>query len=241
MKCPSCEAAVDFRRETCSACGTAYLDALEKKAAAALPSRERSGLDRRQARTGRARVWAAGLAAAAAAVSLAGILAARHPSRSALPPGALRHEAGFAFVPPNGWALSSDGAGVRLAQGSASIRIWRAAGSLPEQPAELAAAVFNGGAVRPLSSAEVDLAGLPALRVEVAGERVVLPSAEAGRRLSALHAPAPAQESGELRGLVVCAREGDTTLLIQVFSESSDFARRRAEIEGFLSAVRTTR
>lgn len=235
MRCPGCSTNIDFASSTCRGCGVELLALYEKRAWAGKPVPQRRASDRRAGVFGRKLLLLVltGAAAGAAIFCLRG-------GAGPLPAGALTVPAqACAFVPPAGWIVESGAAALRLSRGPAVIvvSVWH--GSFPAQArqhaAALAAAAFDGMPVKVLAVSELEVGGRPAWRLDIAGERVFLPSANAGRQLSALQAPAPQLESMELRGALILVEGRGRTHALKFYSEKSDFERQGPAFRSFLA------
>lgn len=262
VTCPKCGRAEDAAKERCGACGLVFLEWFERRAWG--PGSRHASFDKapkprpRARKRGLSSGWllAGALACGAgAAACLRGLWIVGGPrAGSPLPPQAFVDQAdGFAFAPPSGWEFGlvdrAEGGYrqvVRLSRGAATIDVVVGPGSLAEELGkERAYALiqnsFNGAELQVQSAEQTSLDGLPAERIEASAARAYLPSPNAGKAPTPLHAPAPKFESVEARAVLVVASLGGRSYLIKIFSEKEQFQADRAAIEAFLSSFRVFR
>lgn len=207
MRCPGCAASVDFSKDSCPKCDTAYLKAFEERAV-------RSG---RPVPVRTPPQWP--LIAAALALAAAVVLTFSRGSSANLAGDLLvSPRLGLAFAPPSGWALEPRAEGLRWTSGPAGLLL----SSRPGSDARSAQGLFNGSDLRFGEPQPARLAGREALRWRVTGERTVLPGAS---------------QTVDWEGWVVAFEEGGRVYSMSAWSERGDFSRRSAELEAVLSSV----
>lgn len=246
--CPKCGATTDARAATCGGCGVDLLAAFEGRAWGRKSPAKSATAKRRGGRFAWLVLPGALAAGLGSAVFLRGLWVLKGPSSGRpLPERVFVDRANrFAFTPPSGWRLElleepsgSLRRAVRLTRGQTVVEVCVGEPSAADAPdAELLKRAFDGAELS-LGTAEASrLDGLSARLLEASGGRAYLPSPEAGRKASDLHAPAPAYESVEPAALVLAARDASSAFVVRAISEKSRLAADRPEIERFLASFR---
>lgn len=245
--CPKCGETTDARAEICGRCGVDLLAAFEGRAwGRKSPARQTAR--RKAARLGWLLLPGALAAGLGAAVFLRGLWVLKGPSAGgSLPERVFVDRANrFAFTPPSGWRLEllDEPAGrlrraVRLTRGQTVVEVCVGEPSAADAPdAELLKRAFDGTELTLSGSEAASLDGLSGRLLEASGGRTYLPSPEAGRRITDLHAAAPAYESVEPAALVLAARDASSAFVVRAISEKGRLAADRPEIERLLASFR---
>jgi hypothetical protein len=235
MKCPNCLAPVNFSRRECARCGVVYQDVFEKRAREEHESKKKQHARHHRKPRAKALGW---LAVPAAAFALWVVTAP--PPGLPVPKGAKGGD-GYAYTTPEGWSAN----GSRLTNGTLSAEIEVEPASVASEARSAAQALarseFNGDEVRVDSVSELEVDRLPAVRIDVSGGRVTLPSTSAGARTSDLQKPAPAFESLPFAGELFAVSGEGCTYVLKIWSDKDTLSRRRAMVERLVGSFRVTR